>query len=83
MLTLVRRLARLCELILTCPYRAARFIFGTFIINPRLGRLRLIAAPVPGGRGQMSEAPAYKIGTAVKPSLTLSLLFMAGRGQAP
>src|SRR6185312_4333791 len=46
MLRLVRWLARSCELILTCPYRAARFIFGTFIFNPRLGRLRLIVAPV-------------------------------------
>jgi hypothetical protein len=70
MLPLVRRLARLCELILTCPYQAAHFIFGTFIFDPRLGRLLPIVAPC-------------KIGTAVKPSLTLSLLFMAGRGQAP
>jgi penicillin-binding protein 1A len=34
-----------CEFLLTCPYWAARFLFGTFIFNPRLGRLRLIVAP--------------------------------------
>jgi penicillin-binding protein 1A len=45
MLRLVNWLARLCEFLLTCPYWAARFLFGTFIFNPRLGRLRLIVAP--------------------------------------
>jgi hypothetical protein len=84
MLPLVRRLARLCELIFTCPYRAAHFIFGT-LFNSRLGRLRPIMAPVTryALSERMLEAPAYKIGMAVKPSLTLSLLFMAGHGQAP
>jgi hypothetical protein len=62
MLPLVRWLARLCELILTCPYRAARFIFGTFIINPRLGRLRLIVAPVPGGAGRCLKPRHTKLG---------------------
>jgi hypothetical protein len=82
MLRLVRWLARLCEPILTCPYRAARFVF-TVIFTPRLGELGLIVAPVTAGRRHMLEAPASKIRTAVKPSLTLSLLFMAGHGQAP
>lgn len=45
MLRLVSWLARLCEFLLTCPYWAARFLFGTFIFNPQLGRLRLIVAP--------------------------------------
>ena len=45
MVRLVNWLARLCEFLLTCPYWAARFLFGTFIFNPRLGRLRLIVAP--------------------------------------
>ena len=45
MLRLVRWLLLACEFLLTCPYRAARFIFAAFIFNPRLGRLRLVVAP--------------------------------------
>jgi penicillin-binding protein 1A len=46
MLRLVRGLVGACEFFITCPYWAARFLFGTFIFNPRLGRLRLVVAPV-------------------------------------
>lgn len=45
MFRLVRWLVHAGEFLLTCPYWAARFLFGTFIFNPRLGRLRLIVAP--------------------------------------
>ena len=45
MFHLVRWLVHAGEFLLTCPYRVARFLFGTFIFNPRLGRLRLIVAP--------------------------------------
>ena len=45
MLRLVRWLVLACELLITLPYRAARFVFATFIFNPRLGRLRLVVAP--------------------------------------
>jgi hypothetical protein len=45
MLRLVRWLTKACELLITLPYRAARFLFTTIIFNPRLGRLRLIVAP--------------------------------------
>lgn len=45
MLRLVRWLVLACELLITLPYRAARFVVATFIFNPRLGRLRLVVAP--------------------------------------
>ena len=36
MFRLVRRLTHAGEFLLTCPYRAAHFLFATFIFNPAL-----------------------------------------------
>lgn len=46
MLRLARWLVQGCELIIALPLRACRFLFRTLLFNPRLGRLRLIVAPV-------------------------------------
>jgi len=46
MFRLLRWLAHAAELIVTSPIRALRFVFATFVFNPRLGRLRLVVAPV-------------------------------------
>lgn len=46
MLEVLRRLARVVELAITVPVRMGRFLLGSVVLNPRLGRLRLIIAPL-------------------------------------
>lgn len=46
MLQFLRITARALNFCLTIPYRAGRFLLGSVLLNPRLGRFRLIIAPV-------------------------------------
>ncbi|MGI9381957.1 MAG: transglycosylase domain-containing protein [Methyloligellaceae bacterium] len=46
MLQILRITARILNFCLTIPYRAGRFLLGSVLLNPRLGRFRLIITPV-------------------------------------
>lgn len=46
MLQLLKALLRVTEWLVALPLRAGRFVFTVLLFNPRLGRLRLVVAPV-------------------------------------
>ena len=48
MLRLIAYCAQLLEFIVAAPVRAFRFFFSTLILNPRLGRLRIVTGLVAG-----------------------------------